>query len=236
MMTRQRLLMAGVWLLLAGSVTACAPSLIALDPGVRAQLPSASAIHVIVYPADPPPLMTAKALAAGSMFGAIGGAVVGARAGVIGKELMAKHNVEDLSTQLAVTLIEQLKPTLPTIERASITPASREIDDLKKTGLRPFVLDIGTSGSIFYYGSNLARYRLIYSALVRLVDTEQGRVLWQGFCKLTGGDDPTQAPTLNELEADDGIAYRRLLAEATSTCATDLLNQFHGKAVTAREP
>jgi hypothetical protein len=89
--------MAGVWLLLAGSVTACAPSRIALDPGVRAQLPSASAIHVIVYPADPPPLMTAKALAAGLMFGAIGGAVVGARAGVIGKELMAKHNVEDLS-------------------------------------------------------------------------------------------------------------------------------------------
>jgi hypothetical protein len=76
------------WLLIAASVAACAPARIALDPTVRAQLPSAAAGRVVVCPADPPPLMTVKALAAGAMFGPIGGGVVGARAAAIGKELM----------------------------------------------------------------------------------------------------------------------------------------------------
>ena len=226
----QRMTVAGAWVLLAGSVTGCAPARIALDQGVRAQLPSASAVHVVVYPADAPPLMTAKAIAAGSLFGPIGGGVVGARAAVIGKELMARHNVEDLSTQLASSLVEELKATLPTLTRAAGSPAGREVDDLKKTGLRPFVLDVGTGGIIMYYGSNFARYRLVYNARVRLVDTEQGRVLWQGVCSLRGADDPAQGPTLDELEAADGVSYRRLITEATSACATDLLDQFRGKA------
>ena len=38
-------MIAGAWLLVAVSVTACAPSRIALDPGVRNQPPSALAIH-----------------------------------------------------------------------------------------------------------------------------------------------------------------------------------------------
>lgn len=227
---RRTIGMGAVLLLLALITTACAPARMALDPGVRQQLPSASAVHVVVYPAEPPPLMTAKALAAGSLFGAVGGAVVGARAAVIGKELMAKHNVEDLSAQLASQLDSELKATLPNLTRSDGAPAGREVEDLKKMGLRPFVLDVGTGGTIMYYGSNFARYRLIYHALVRLVDTERGRVLWQGVCRLTGADDASTAPTLDEIEADDGVAYRRLITEATTTCAADLLKQFRGEA------
>ncbi len=179
---------------------------------------------------DPPPLMTAKAIGTGSLFGPIGGAVVGIRAAALGKELMARNNVEDLSLQLASKLGEELKATLPNLIGATRSPAGQEVEDLQKAGLRPLVLDVRSGGNIMYYASNFARYRLLYGARVRLVDTEQGRVLWQGVCKLTGADEPAQSPTLDELEAADGVAYRRLITEAISVCATDVLKQFRGEA------
>src|SRR5712691_1036472 len=95
----------GVWLLVAVAVAACAPARIGLDPGARARLPSASVVHVVVYPTDPPPLMSATAIGVGSLFGPVGGAVAAARAATVGKELMARHNVENLSVQLADRLV-----------------------------------------------------------------------------------------------------------------------------------
>jgi hypothetical protein len=104
--------------LLAG----CAPTRIPLEATVRSTLPSASVIHVVTYPTDPPPLMTAKAMATGAMFGAFGGAVAGARAGNLGKELMEKQKAQGLSEQLVAKLSEELQPTLPNL-RAAATPA-----------------------------------------------------------------------------------------------------------------
>jgi len=109
-------------------------------------------------------------------------------------------------------------------------PAGDDVAEMKKLGLRPFVLDVRSGGNLIYYPSNFARYRLMYFSRVRLVDTEQGRVVWQGVCNLKGSDDPARSPTLDELEAADGVAYRRLISEATSACADDLKKQFHGAA------
>ena len=226
---RPTIVRAFAWLLLSCVLGACAPARIDLDPRVRERLPTASVVHVVAYPADPPALMTAKAIGVGSLFGPIGGAVAGVRADVEGKELMAKHNVEDLSVQLANKLSDELKATLPNLKRAPEAPVSQEVDDLTKAGLRPFVLDVRSAGQIIYYAFNWARYRFLYNARVRLVDTEQGRVLWQGTCRLRGADDPAQSPTLDDLEAADGVAYRRLMTEAISACATDLLKQFRGE-------
>jgi hypothetical protein len=216
------------WLLVAVVVTACAPARIDLDPHVRDRLPSAPVVHLVAYPADGPGLMTAKAIGTGALFGPFGGAVVGARAATIGKELRIRQGAEDLSVQLATRLGEELKATLPNLKRAAEAPAGDEVDALKKAGLLPLVLDVRSAGNIIYYGSNWARYRLVYAARVRLVDTQQERVLWQGVCTLKGAEDPAQAPTLDDLEATDGVAYRRLLGEATSGCATEILKQFRG--------
>ena len=152
--------------------------------------------------------MTAAALGTGSLFGAIGGAGVATRAAELGKELMAKHKVEGLSVELANALTEELKGTLPNLQRAPGAPAGQEVDDLTRAGLRPFVLDGCAAGTLMYYASNFARYRLLYAARARLVDTEQGRVLWQ---------------------AADGVTYCRLITEATSQCAAGLLKQFRGQ-------
>src|SRR5262249_56954027 len=197
---------------------------------VRSQVPTASVGHLVVFPGEPPPLMTAKAVGTGSLFGPFGGAVVGARAASVGQELMAKHNVEDLSAQLANAVTDELKPTLPNLKRATETPAGQSVDDLRQAGLRPLVLDINAGGIIMYYTSNWARYRLTYNGRVRLVDTEQGRVLWQGVCKLKGADDPAQGPTFDELGAADRVAYPRLLRRAASACTVELMKQFRGEA------
>jgi len=138
-------------------------------------------------------------------------------------------NVENLSVQLADRLVDELQGTLPNLKRASQAPAGQEVDDLKRTSLRPLVLDVRGAGTIIYYASNFARYRLRYAGRARLVDTEAGRVLWQGTCDFRGTDDPAQSPTLGELEAADGGAYRRLITDATALCATELLKQFRGE-------
>ena len=216
--------------LIAGSLAACAPARIDLDPRVRQQLPSASVIHVVVYPSEAPSLMTAKAVGTGALFGPIGGAVVGARAATIGKELMERYKVESLSVQLAKKLGEELKDELPNLKSVPVAPAGDDVAELKKAGLGPFVLDVRSGGNIIYYPSNWGRYRLFYASRVRLVDTEQGRVLWQGVCQQKGAEDPDQSPTLDELEAPDGAAYRRLVTDAISACSTELKKQFHGAA------
>jgi hypothetical protein len=143
----------------------------------------------------------------------VGGAVAAARAAEVGKELMARHKVEELSLQ-----------------HAPAAPAGQEVDNLKEAALRPFVLDVRAGGTLMYYASTFARYRLLYAARARLVDSEQGRVLWQGVCDFKGADDPAQSPTLAEIEAADGVTYRRLITDATSQCAAELLKQFRGQA------
>jgi hypothetical protein len=227
---RHTIIAGGALLLGATILTGCAPARIDLDPQVREQLPSATTVHVVVYPAEAPPLMTAKAIGTGSLFGPIGGAVVGARAATIGKELMEQHKVENLALQLANQVSDALKDSLPTLTKAIESPVLDDVAELKKAGLRPFVLDVRSAGSIIYYPSNWARYRLLYTGRVRLVDIEQGRVIWQGVCQLKGPDDPAQSPTLDELEAKDGVAYRRMISEATAACAADMTKQFRGEA------
>jgi hypothetical protein len=92
------------------------------------------------------------------------------------------------------------------------------------------VLDVRASGSIMYDGSNWARYRLLYASRARLIDTGNGRIAWQGVCDHRGPDDTEKSPTLDDLEAADGVAYRRMLGDATAFCATELLRQFRGGA------
>ena len=219
------------WLLLAGVLAACAPVRIELDPRVRDRLPAAAVLHVVAYPADAPSLLTSGAAATGMVFGPIGGAVVGARAATVGKELMAKHNVvEDLSLQLASALTDELKGALPNLQRAASAPPRDDVDDLRRAGLLPYVLDVRSRGNIIYYPGSWGRYRLVYQGRARLVDTEGGRVAWQGVCEHKGPEDADQSPTLGELEAADGVAYRRMLGDATAFCATELLKQFRGEA------
>jgi hypothetical protein len=220
-----------VWLLVAGVLAACAPARIELDPRVRDVVPAASVVHVVVYPADPPSLLTATAAATGGAFGVIGGAIVGARAASVGKDLMAKHKVvDDLSSQLANALGDQLKDTLPNLKRATTVPAGDAVEDLRRAGLRPYVLDVRSRGRIIYYPGSWSRYRLIYDSRARLVDTDNGRVVWLGACEHKGPEDADSSPTLDQLEAEDGVAYRRMLADATAVCATELLKQYRGEA------
>ena len=218
------------WLLVAVLVTACAPARITLEPAVRHRLPAAETIHVVVYPTDGPGLLTAKAIGTGAMFGPVGGAIAGARAAVVGKELREKQKVERLSVLLANALVDELKTTLPNLKRATTTPPNDEPAELKKAGLRPLVLDVLGDGNIIYHATSWARYRLLYGGRARLIDTDTGTVLWQGVCTHKGEEEPDKSPTLDELEADDGVAYRRMVDDATAFCAKSILEQFRGTA------
>jgi len=209
-----------------GSGCASTPDPTAMDPALRNRLPSVVPIHVIAYPSEPPPLTTWTAATTGGLFGGLGGVIVMARAAKIGQELMEKHHVQPLSALLAAALIEELKPTLPGLQRAMVTPASDDPDVLKATGLRPLILDVESAGDITFYESNRHRYRLMYTGRVRLVDTEQGRVLWRCKCKLKGTEFLTPAPTLDALEADDGVAYRRLVNDTTIGCVREIVRQY----------
>jgi hypothetical protein len=218
-------------LLLAGVLAACAPARIELDPRVRDVVPAASVVHLVAYPADAPSLLTSTAAMTGGAFGPIGGAVVGARAATVGRDLMAKHKVvDDLSSQLASALSDQLKATLPNLKRATAAPVGDALEDLRRSGLRPYVLDVRSHGRIIYYPGSWSRYRLIYDGRARLVDTENGRVVWLGACEHKGPEEADISPTLDQLEAEDGVAYRRMLGDATAACATDLIKQYRGEA------
>jgi ABC-type amino acid transport substrate-binding protein len=229
-LVRQPLVGGLVVLLLSSVVAACAPARIGLEPSLRERLTAAPVVHLVAYATDPPPLTTAKAVGAGSLFGAFGGLVAAAHAAETGKGLMARNKVDGLSLLLAKAMADELTDLLPNLRAASEPATGREVEDLRKAGLRPLALDVLSNGHIMYYGSNWARYRLLYNARARVLDTEAGTVLWQGVCDFRGPDDPAQSPTLDEIEAADGVAYRRMIEEATAACVKDLRRQYRGEA------
>jgi hypothetical protein len=223
------------WLVLAIVPAACAPAGIELDPDVRDRLPGAPVVHVVAYPADAPLLQTPEMVLAGPLWGAEGshGRLQRRRLRRQARrdaQLMAANKVEELSAQLADRLAAELGGMLANLKRADSSPACEGIEELKKAGLSPFVLDVRSRGMFTSYLVDSTRYRLLYKARARLVATEHGQVLWQGVCDLKGAEDPAYGPTLDQLRAEDGRVYRRQITEATAACATELVRQFLGQS------
>lgn len=85
-----------------------------------------------------------------------------------------------------------------------------------------YVLDVKTfNWSFVYYPSNWARYRVIYSARLRLIDSASKKVVAETLCSTTQGDD-ANPPSKDDLLNNQAALLKQYLAKGATTCA-DLL-------------
>ena len=158
-------------------------------------------------------------------FGAIGAAAMVSE----GNEIVKTHRIEDP----AVYIGERLASALGTRYSIRRSPkgapvASDEAADLAKSAAASdLALDVRTiNWSLAYYPTSWGRYRVIYSARLRLVDTRTGKVLAEGGCARVP-DDASTAPSYDELLANNAERLKKELQSAAEFCA----NEFRTKTL-----
>jgi hypothetical protein len=153
------------------------------------------------------------------LFGAIGAAA--SISG--GNDLVKKHAIEDPAVYIAQTLAADLQSRYNT--RLSPKGAPIASDDIAEAvnnaNGADLVLDVRTINWRFvYFPMSWGKYRLIYSARLRLVDTKSGRVVAEGGCHRVP-EQTSQAPTYNELVANSGARLKQELKTAADFCISE---------------
>jgi hypothetical protein len=175
--------------------------------------------------------MTADRMAAGSLFGVVGGAVAGASMIRSGNTLIRENNIPDPAYEIAERIARAME-TKYSITYAGIGKAEISDDDVSKLAAlyktNSFVLDIRTlNWGFLYYPLYWTKYRLIYAARMRLIDTNSAGVLAEGSC-YTLGDKVDSAPTYEELLDNGASRLKAEIEDAVIDCVQEFSTKYLG--------
>jgi hypothetical protein len=201
--------------------TGCATTKIAPN---RAEIAKLQDVRAVTHEPAPFVLASAGKIAAGSLFGMIGGAVAGASMQKAGEELIATYAVPDpaiaVREKLAAALAEQfnLQSTPDT------APSDMTAHLQTKFGRDAAVLDTHTANwQLIYYPSDWTHHYLLYAARARLVRLRDGKVLWQNYCVRQLRDPKESRRKVDDYRADDGALLKQRAQEAADGCAAELI-------------
>lgn len=167
-----------------------------------------------------------SAMTAGKAMFAVLGAVAMISAG---NDIVQKNNVSDPANTIAMELAKALEETqgsqlvLPPVmvRKDDIDHVASAIQDAAR-----YVLDVQTTGWGFgYFPTDWNHYRVIYTAKARLIDSETKKVVAEGFCKRIP-DTNTNAPTYDELLANDALLLKKELSIAADECVKSLKREM----------
>lgn len=166
----------------------------------------------------------ASNVAAGAIFGAIGGAAMAIKAINDGNELIKLNQIGDPAEIIAENLTKSLASS------QSATPASAPVvvqnEDPAQiaangAGAR-YIVDVRTtSWGTLYYSTDWSHYGLLYGAKLRLIDASSSKVVAEGFCFIKPEKTPgQQAPTYDELTANGAEKLKAMISAAVDQCTT----------------
>ena len=85
------------------------------------------------------------------------------------------------------------------------------------------ILDVETRHWGFaYFPTERDRYRVIYVAMVRVIDAGTGQTLAQHLCDKRGPDSADTAPTYDEMLAEQAALLKAMLAEHAAGCIEEV--------------
>jgi hypothetical protein len=154
-----------------------------------------------------------------AVFGMIGAAAMISE----GNKLVKENGIEDPALYIAQTLVADLQGRYNTRLSPKGAPvASDDVADLvKNANGSDVVLDVRTiNWSFVYFPLSLGKYRVIYSARLRLVDAKSGRVLAEGGCHRVP-EQTAQSPTYGELLANSAARLKQELRTAADFCISE---------------
>lgn len=170
--------------------------------------------------------MTYGRVAAGALFGAIGGAAAGAASISAGDEIIDDNAVPDPAIAIMAEAAPRIAARLKTSATSALTDQSSndEKDLAAYAGGKGVVLDVQTLGwSFIYFPLDWTHYRVLHIARARLIDAGTGKVIALVPCKYNSGDDKSApAPDYDTLLADHAAVLKAKLAAATSACAAKI--------------
>jgi hypothetical protein len=140
-----------------------------------------------------------------------------------GNKIIRENGVEDPALYIAQTLASDLQGRYKTRLSPKGAPvASDEVGELvKNANGSDLVLDIRTiNWSFVYFPTSWGKYRVIYSARLRLVDAKSGRVLAEGGCHRVP-EQTAQSPTYDELVANSAARLKQELRTAADFCISE---------------
>ena len=151
-------------------------------------------------------------------------AMIGATAMISeGNELIRKNAIEDPAVYIAHTLADDLHGRYNTrLSPKGVAVAGDDVADLvKNANGSDLVLDIRTlNWSFVYFPLSLGKYRVIYSARLRLVDAKSGRILAEGGCYRVP-EHTAHSPTYDELVANSAARLKQELRTAADFCVSE---------------
>jgi len=175
--------------------------------------------------------MTPGRMAAGSLFGAIGGAVAGASMVSAGNTLVQDNQIPDPSYEIAEEIgrAMEAKYGLKYIGIGTIIVKDDNSASVA-AAYRPTILalDIRTYNWGFaYLPFNWNRYRVLYHARLRLIDTAGDKVIAEGGCSRFSAE-TSDPPNYDELVENGAIRLKSELKQAAKFCVHEFGVKYLG--------
>lgn len=201
----------------------------------RAEIAKLQDVRAVTYAPAPFVLASAGKIAAGSLFGMIGGAVAAGSMQRAGEEMIATYAVPDpavaVRERLAAALADQFNlQATPDTAPAGDSPAVLR----SKFGGDAAVLDTHTLGwQLIYYPADWTHHYLVYVARARLLRLRDGKVLWENRCFRKMPDPRESRRKVDDYRADNGALLKQKAQEAADGCAEELIAHLQGSPVPA---
>lgn len=213
-------------------LVACTEKEIRINPATQSVLTTQQEIIAIHY--SPPPFAAQtpevrNAASAGTMFGAIGGAIAGAiqagEAKQVGSQLVKDYGLEYPILKVKKSFLDAVSRSSTLHNLNSVEEALVDDDraSLKKQFQKGLVFDFKTtSWSLNPLLLTPNNYHVQYIGRARLVSFPDGNIEWQGVCESEGDS----APTLLQLVAHSGAILKSQLTSTADSCSKQLERQF----------
>ena len=148
-------------------------------------------------------------------------ALVGAMAMIsAGNEIVAKNNIEDPAAYIGEKLSLELSAKYGTkVSSKSVAVKDEDVREITKSNPDiDLLLDIRTiNWSFAYFPATWNKYRVIYSARLRLVDIKAGKIIAEGFCSRVPDQTPN-SPSYDDLLDNNAERLKKELNEAADFC------------------
>jgi hypothetical protein len=215
-------------------LVACSEKEIRINSSTQSLITTQQEITAIHYSPPPFPAQTPEvrnAASAGTMFGALGGAIAGAiqagEAKQVGRQLVKDYGLEDPILKVKKSFLDAVSSSSTFHSLNSVEDALVDDDraSLKKQFQKGLVFDFKTtSWSLNPTLFSPNNYRVQYTGRARLLSFPDGNIEWQGVCESEGNS----APTLLQLVAHSGAILKSQLTSTADSCSKQLERQFMG--------
>lgn len=112
------------------------------------------------------------------------------------------------------------------IQKKMVSYNKTSVADLQKRFKKGYYLQfIPGQWDVIYYMTNWSHYHMYFGVRARLVDLNDGKVLWNAGCSAPQ-DDGDNAPTIDQLWANDGALLKHWTYTSARECAAQLVKKF----------